>query len=109
MTTARLAGGTNVLVDCIIGQVESTNAHTRIEHCNVFGGGYKVLAKPGKGCISVDPQFVNPKGFDYRLGPKSPCRGKASDGGDLGCHYTPEMVEMLKLAFALRQRGIIKF
>ena len=48
-------------------------------------------------------------GFNYRLGPKSPCRGKASDGGDLGVRYTPEMLEMLKLAFALRARGIIKF
>ena len=36
-------------------------------------------------------------------------RGKASDGGDLGVRYTPEMIEMCKLAFALRARGIIKF
>jgi hypothetical protein len=46
---------------------------------------------------------------DYRLMPTSPCVGKASDRGDVGCRYTPEMVEMLKLAFALRAQGIIKF
>ncbi len=41
--------------------------------------------------------------------PVGSCRGKASDGGDLGVRYTPEMLDMLKLAFELRQRGIIKF
>ena len=94
-------------MDSIVGVVRG-NELARIDHCNVFGG-YEVMARPGKSCISVDPQFVNPKGHDYRLGPKSPCRGKASDGGDLGCQYTPEMLEMLKLAFALRAKGIIKF
>ncbi|HLA84429.1 MAG TPA: hypothetical protein VJL29_06520, partial [Thermoguttaceae bacterium] len=63
----------------------------------------------GKGCFAADPQFVNPKAFDYRLKPTSPCRGKASDGGDVGCRYTPEMLEMLKLALDLRARGIIDF
>jgi len=38
-----------------------------------------------------------------------PCRGKASDGGDLGCRFTPEMLEMLKKALELRRKGIIKF
>jgi hypothetical protein len=38
-----------------------------------------------------------------------PCIGKASDGGDVGCRYTPQMIEILKLAFELRRRGIIKF
>jgi len=27
----------------------------------------------------------------------------------MGCRYTPEMLEMLKLAFELRRKGIIKF
>jgi len=35
-----------------------------------------------------------------------PRRGKASDGGDIGCRYTPEM---LRLALELRRKGIIKF
>ena len=37
---------------------------------------------------------------------KSPCRGKASDGGELGLRYTPEM---RKIALNLRRQGIIKF
>ena len=97
-----------VLLDSIIKQATAHHSYERIDHCNVFGS-YGKNVKPGKNCISVDPQFVNPKGHDYRLGPKSPCRGKASDGGDLGVRYTPEMLEMLKLAFALRQQGVIKF
>ena len=41
--------------------------------------------------------------------PTSPCIGKASDGGDLGCGYTPEMIEMVEKALELRAQGIIKF
>ena len=40
---------------------------------------------------------------------KSPCRGKAADGGDLGFHYTPELIELMREAFKLRDRGVIKF
>jgi len=36
-------------------------------------------------------------------------RKKASDGGDIGCHSTPEMLEMLEKARELRKKGIIKF
>jgi len=34
---------------------------------------------------------------------------KASDGGDIGCRYTPEMLEILEKALELRRKGIIKF
>ena len=44
-----------------------------------------------------------------RLKPTSPCRGKASDGGDVGVRYTPEMIEVIKKALELRKKGIIKF
>ena len=53
--------------------------------------------------------FVDPKNFDYRLMPTSPCIGKASDGGDIGCRYTPEMIELCKQALELRRKGILKF
>jgi len=53
--------------------------------------------------------FRDPAKFDYRLRSKSPCRKRASDGGDIGCRYTPEMLEMLELAFELRKKGVIKF
>jgi len=67
------------------------------------------LAKPGKGCFSESPEFNDPNGLDFRLAPTSPCRKRAADGGDLGCRYTPGMLEMLKMAFELRRRGIITF
>jgi hypothetical protein len=41
--------------------------------------------------------------------PERPCIGKASDGGDIGCRYTPEIVELCKHALELRRRGVIKF
>jgi hypothetical protein len=41
--------------------------------------------------------------------PTGPCRKKASDGGDIGCRFTPEMMEMLEKALELRKKGIIKF
>ena len=53
--------------------------------------------------------FVDPKKFDYRLAPVSPCRGTASDGKDIGFRYTPELLDMLKLAVELRGKKIIQF
>jgi hypothetical protein len=49
-----------------------------------------------------------PKGSACRFArptPTSPCREKASDGGDIGCRFTPEMLEK---ALELRKKGIIK-
>ncbi len=66
-------------------------------------------AEPGKGCFRVQPQFIDPSALDYRLVPASPCIGKASDGEDIGCRYTPEMIEMVQKALELRAKGIIKF
>ena len=51
----------------------------------------------------------DPANLDFRLKPGSPCIGKASDGGDIGCRYTPEMIELCKQALELRRRGILKF
>ena len=33
---------------------------------------------------AFDPGFVDPSKGDFRLKPDSPCRGKASDKGNLG-------------------------
>lgn len=103
--------GPNVkLFDCIVPFVQSDRTDPVIDHCNVHGNPPFVgSVKPGKGCFGGDPQWVDPANFDYRLRPTSPCRGKASDGSDVGCRYTPQMIEMLKLAFDLRRRGILKF
>ena len=99
-----------VLRDSIVHSVKASGRDNTIEQCDVFGKpAFIDEARPGKGCFSAPPQFVDPKNFDYRLMPTSPCRGKASDGGDIGVRYTPQMIEMLTLALELRRRGIIKF
>jgi len=98
------------VVDSIVGQLDARGPDVKIEHCDVFvPNGYLNGAKPGKGCFTAAPQFRDPKNFDYRLKKTSPCRGKASDGGDVGCRYTPEMMEVLKKALELRKKGIIEF
>ena len=99
----------NTLLDSIVSQVESVKSDTRIESCNVYNHEYLVLAKPGKGCFSQDPKFRDPNGLDFQLAPTSPCLKKASDGGDLGCRYTSQMLKTLEMAFELRRQGIIKF
>ena len=57
----------------------------------------------------ANPKFRDPANLDFRLMPDSPCIGKASDGGDIGCRYTPEMMELCRIALELRAKGIIKF
>ncbi len=52
---------------------------------------------------------MNPTNFDYRLRPGSPGTGRASDGGDIGCRYTPGMIEIIQKALELRAKRIIKF
>ncbi len=105
-----IVGARFLFVDSIVGNMANPRRDqgSRIEHCAVFG---KVSAdvERGDGCFTADPQFRDPKNLDYRLMPDSPCIGKASDGGDIGIRWTPEMVEMLELALELRARGIIKF
>jgi hypothetical protein len=39
----------------------------------------------GEGNIFEDPEFTDRDGGDYTLKASSPCRGAASDGGDMGC------------------------
>ena len=97
------------ILDSIVSHIEAVQKGARIEHCNVFGKGFMLLAKGGKGCLSKDPQFRDPKEFDYSLKLGSPCRKKASNGGDMGFRQTPAMLEILKKAMELRKKEIIKF
>lgn len=108
-TELTLETGDGVIVDSILDSVQAAEPGNSIENCNIGSGKFVDFAKPGKSGFSANPQFVNPELYDHRLMPTSPCRGKASDGGDLGVRYTPEMVEILKVALALRQQGLIKF
>jgi hypothetical protein len=92
--------------DSIVPQVGFENAV--VTNSNLF---QDPLGKgaAGPACISADPMFVDGKNFDYRLKRGSPCIGKASDGGDIGCRYTPEMIELCKVALDLRRKGTLKF
>jgi len=100
----------SAILDSICASVSSYDPDLRIEHSNLDGKPpVGMEAKLGPGCMIADPQFRDPDNLDYRLKRTSPCRGKASDGGDIGCRFTPEMLEVLKKAFELRKKGIIKF
>jgi len=107
----RMTGQPNVLVDCILPTVEATQPDTRIEFCDVYGKepSYIDHARAGKGCFNAPPQPTNPAVFDFRPAPRSPLLQAASDGGALGCRYTPEMIEVLKVALTLRSNGSVKF
>ena len=82
-----------------------------ISYCCFYGPRpqYIDAAKPGKACFTVDsknpPILRDEKNFDVRLHPRSPCRGKASDGGDIGARITPHMWDMLQLARKIRDNS----
>jgi len=110
ISRALLGGVPTTLTDCIIGDVEvpSRAPGNRMDHCVTFGKASSDVQR-GNGCSVADPMFRDQKNLDFRLNPGSPCIGKASDGGDIGCRYTPEMIELCKIALELRSRGVIKF
>jgi hypothetical protein len=99
--------------DCIIGNLGSERGRpetTKMDHCVTYGNvAPEINAERGTGCVSANPMFGDPSNLDYRLMPGSPCIGKASDGGDIGCRCTPEMIELCKQALELRRKGILKF
>jgi hypothetical protein len=99
------------MTDCIVKAVTSHEEGVQFNFCNVYGKPPTFIdkAKPGEGCFSAPPMFANPQMLDFRLLPNSPCTGKASDGGDIGCRYTPEMAELCRIALELRAKGIITF
>jgi len=99
----------SVVTNSILGSVQAGKPGTRFEFCNVTSGKWIDAAKPGRNCFSAPAQYVDPKNRDYRLKPTSPCRGRASDGGDLGVRYTPEMVEILHVALQLKHAKLISF
>ncbi len=95
--------------DCIVSGMhifDAALADLRVQNLDVFA---ETRSEPKDGYFRAPPQFVDPANLDCRLLPTSPCRGKASDGGDIGCRYTPEMIELCKQALELRRKGILKF
>ena len=69
-----------------------------VRNSNIFA--QRGSMPPGKfaNVFRTDPGFANPLRGDFRLRKDSPCRGKASHGGDLGCHFTPGLTRALELA-----------
>jgi len=106
---ANFKGTSGSAADSILNRVEAANAGVQIDFCDVFPGGYLVAAKAGKKCLAADPRFADPKNLDYRLPPGSACRKKGSEGADLGCRYTPEVIELVRKCLDLRKRGTIAF
>jgi len=101
-----LAGASSTVSDCIVFSMNAPNQGHTIEYCDAFGPNpYLNRAAPGKGCLKTLPLFAEPKSFDYRLQVGSPCRRVASDGGDMGFLYNPEIQALLKVAAELRNRA----
>ena len=106
LQTLSLQQPPTVVLDSIVGQILVKGPGHRIDNCDLFP------ALPPEGstnCLNVNPRFRNPLDLDFSLMPNSPCAKKASDGGDLGCRYTPEMTELCKQALELRKQGVINF
>jgi serine/threonine protein kinase len=104
-----LRHSSHTVANCLVRNLiidPNSSGHT-VYHCVTFGEGRP--PPEAKDSFLANPMFRDPANLDYRLAPGSPCIGKASDGGDIGCRYTPEMIELINVALELRRRGIIKF
>lgn len=105
----------STLIDCFASKLTCHDGGTasvhRIARCNLTLGVNFEGARSGIGadCISVPFQFRDPANLDYRLVPGSPGKGMASDGGDIGVRYTPEMMVLWRIALELRAKRVIKF
>jgi hypothetical protein len=97
------------VLDSVVWEIIAEKPHFRVEHCDIFSGRPVGLAKPGVGCFALEPQFISPATFNYELAPVRPWLRSASDGGIIGFHYTPELVEMLNLALKLRAARLLAF
>jgi serine/threonine protein kinase len=92
--------------DCIVPHMDPVEGGNGFSNCCVIRHGPpRPLPRLGRGCFRADPMFRAPAHLDYRLHPKSPCRGRASDGGDLGFSYTPAILELLQVVQKLKNQG----
>lgn len=99
----------NELLDVVAGAMKFTSAKKR-RLSNVVTSEVVLFENELPDRPKVAPvRFREPANLDFRLVPGSPGTGMASDGGDIGCRYTPEMLEMCRIALELRARGMIKF
>ena len=105
VSTITIGAGAVEVLDSIAKDFQGVPAK-RIANCDFLGDS---TPSDGVNCFRMDPQFRDPKNLDFRLLPTSPCRNRASDGGDVGCRYTPEMLELCKIAVELAKKHYIKF
>ena len=98
-----------VIQDSIIASLEITKPKRKVDKKGivvkldnvVLIAQQKPLAKDLVESVEVNRgrvPFINPSIGDYRLAKDSPLRTKASDKTELGCHFAPELIEILKLA-----------
>ena len=104
----RLGEGPNQIVNSVLQDavINPDFPDHEMDFCGIIG---KVECAVGEHCVAANPQFRDPANLDFRLMPDSPLIGKASDGGDIGVRYTPEMMELCRIALELRAKGVIKF
>jgi len=95
----------SVVVDCIVRKINVHQGGHRVDNCIVAGA----LPPGSTNSANAAPRFRDPMSFDFSLMPNSPGVKKASDGGDVGCEYPPEMADLCKQALQLHKQSAIKF
>ena len=97
-----------ILEDSIIGEAWIYNVDSATVRNCIIPRGFR-HGSPKSGFTKETPRFRDPANLDFRLMPDSPGVKKASDGCDIGCRFTPEMMELIQKALELRAKGIIQF
>jgi len=100
-----LVNPSSVVVDCIVRAINVRQGGHRIDNCIVAGA----MPPSSTNCATAAPRFRDPIKFDFSLKPNSPGVKKASDGGDVGCEYTQEIIDLCKQALELHKQFTIEF
>jgi hypothetical protein len=102
-------GHHSVITDSMVLDLELDGQTDHADHCNaqIRMHNPKEPVPAVTGCVSLPARFRRPAALDYRLAAESASRGRASDAGDMGVRYTPDMLEMSKAVAALVAEGVI--
>ncbi len=63
----------------------------------------------GQDVSRATQSFGDPKSLSFRLRQGGSAIEKASNAGDTGVRWTPEMIKMTNVGLELRRKGLIKF
>jgi hypothetical protein len=69
-------------------KISEDESAIKLESNCFFGNGSQIGNCSGSN-FCLDPRFVAPRDLDFALAGDSPCKGKSSDGKDLGTHAGP--------------------